>query len=79
MKIISTFRQIKDDLDLRTSGVYCIPCECGKGYMGQTSRTIEIKCQEHIRHLCHGQSEKSAVAEHLLSQGKKVNFKKHID
>ena len=33
--------------------MYCIPGECGKIYVGQTSRTIEIRCQEHIRHLCH--------------------------
>jgi hypothetical protein len=44
--------------------------------VGQTSRTIEIRCQEHIRHLCHGQTEESAVAEHLLNTGHEIQFEK---
>jgi hypothetical protein len=39
-KTSSTLRPIKDDLCLKTSGVYCVSCECGKVYVGQTSRTI---------------------------------------
>jgi hypothetical protein len=31
----------KDKLGLKTSGVYRIPCECGKVYIGETGRTIE--------------------------------------
>jgi hypothetical protein len=62
-KTSNTLRPIKDDLCLKTSGVYCISCECGKVYVGQTSRTIYIRCQKHLRHLHHGQTEKSAVAE----------------
>ena len=27
--------------------MYCIPCECGKVYVGHTSRTIETRCQEY--------------------------------
>jgi hypothetical protein len=46
------------------SGVYCIPCEYGKVYVGQTW-TIEIIYQEYIQHLHHGQTAKSAVADHL--------------
>ena len=64
-KTSSTLWLIKEDLGHKTSGVYCVPCECGKVYAGQTSRTIEIRCQEHIRHLHHGQTAKSAVAEHV--------------
>lgn len=52
-KTTNSLRIINDDLGLSTSGVNCIPCECGKIYVGQTSRTNEIRCQEHIRHLCH--------------------------
>jgi hypothetical protein len=39
-KTSSTLRPIKDDLCLKTSGVYCILCECGRVYVGQTSWTI---------------------------------------
>jgi hypothetical protein len=49
-KTINTLRLIKDNLGLRTSGMYCIPCECGKVYVGHTSRKIEVRCQERIRH-----------------------------
>jgi len=43
-KTVSTLKWIKDDLGLKASGVYCSPCECGKVYVGQTSRTIlEVK------------------------------------
>jgi hypothetical protein len=45
-------------------------------YAGQTSRTIEIRCQEYIRHLQHGQTEKSAAEEHLLNRGHAIQFAK---
>jgi len=64
-KTINTLRMIKDDLGLRTSGMYCIPCKCGEVYGGQTSRMIEIRCQKPRRHLWNGKSEKSAVAEQI--------------
>jgi hypothetical protein len=34
-KINSYLPHIKDALGLRTPGVYNIPCECGKVYVGQ--------------------------------------------
>jgi predicted GIY-YIG superfamily endonuclease len=75
-KTLSTLRPIKDDLGLKTSGVYSIPCECDKVYVGRTSRIIEIRCQEHIRHPRHGQTEKSTVAEYLLNTGHEIQFEK---
>jgi hypothetical protein len=32
-KISSFFHPVKDDLGLRTAGVYSIPCECGQVYI----------------------------------------------
>ena len=46
-KTSSTLRLIKGNQDLKTSGIYHIPCECGKLYVGQTARTIENRYQEH--------------------------------
>jgi hypothetical protein len=43
---------------------YSIPCECGKVYIGQSGRTIQIRFKEHERHVRLAQTEKSAVAEH---------------
>jgi hypothetical protein len=76
-KTSSTLRLIKDSKGLKTSGIYCIPCECGKVYVGQTASTIEIRYQEHIRHLPIGHTEKSTVAEHLLNTGHEIQFKKN--
>jgi hypothetical protein len=35
MKLSSLLRPVKDHLGLRTPGVYRIPCECGRVYIGQ--------------------------------------------
>jgi hypothetical protein len=75
-KTSSTLRLIKDNQGLQTSGIYCIPCECDKVYVGQTASTIQIRYQEHIRHLPIGHTEKSTVAEHLLNTGHKIQLKK---
>jgi hypothetical protein len=41
-------------------------CYCGgEVYGGQTSRMIEIRCQNPRRHLLHGKSEKSALTEQI--------------
>jgi hypothetical protein len=37
-KISSFLCPVKDDLGLRTPGVYSIPCECNQVYIGQTGR-----------------------------------------
>jgi hypothetical protein len=34
---------VEDDLELKASGLYSIPCECGKVYIGETGRLIEIQ------------------------------------
>jgi hypothetical protein len=53
---------------LRTPGIYSIPCECGKVYIGQSSRSIQIRLKEHNRHIRLTQTDKSAVAEHIINQ-----------
>ena len=39
-KISQLLRPVKDDLGLRMPGIYKIPCECGKVYIGQTGCTV---------------------------------------
>ena len=67
--------KVKDPLGLKTPGVYEIPCECGKSYIGETSRTIETRTKEHQRHLRLAQPEKSAVAEHSVSEDHAIQWK----
>jgi hypothetical protein len=50
-KISSLLRPVKDNLGLRTPGVYSIPCECGQVYIGQTGRTIDTRIKQHSRHI----------------------------
>jgi hypothetical protein len=65
---------VKDDPGLKIPGVYGIPCECGKTYIGQTNRTIETRRKEHMRHLRLGQPDKSAVRQHALETGHRVEI-----
>jgi len=58
----------KDAPGLRTPGIYKIPCECGKVYIGQTGRSIQLRIKEHERHIRLVQPEKSGVAEHSFNQ-----------
>jgi hypothetical protein len=72
----STLRPIKDNLGIKTSEVQCSQCGCGIVYVDHTSRTNEIMCQEYIIHLQHGQTEKSAAAQHLQNTGHAIQFEK---
>jgi hypothetical protein len=67
-KIVNYLPQVKDAIGLKTPGIYKIPCECGKVYIGQSGRSIHLRIKEHDRHIRLAQSNKSAVAEHSLNQ-----------
>ena len=74
-KISQLLRNPKDKRDpLATTGIYSIPCECGKVYIGMTSRSIKTRICEHQRHLRLGQPERSAVAEHAISNQHAIMF-----
>jgi hypothetical protein len=69
MKLSSHLHPVKDHLGLRTPGVYRIPCECGRVYIGQTGRSVDIRLKEHQRHIRLEHPDKSAIAEHSIDQG----------
>jgi hypothetical protein len=50
-KIFSYLPPVKDALGLRTPGIYSITCECGKVYIGQSGRSIQLRIKEHNRHI----------------------------
>jgi hypothetical protein len=54
--------------ELRIPGIYSIPCERGKVYIGQSGRSIQLRIKEHTRHIRMAQPYKSAVAEHTINQ-----------
>jgi hypothetical protein len=57
----------KDSLGLKTPGVYSIQCECGRVYIGQSGRSIQLRIKEHNRLIKLAQPNKSAVAEHSIN------------
>ena len=67
-KISSSLPPVKDAIDLKTPGVYRIPCECGKVYIGQSGRFFHQRIKEHERHIRLAQPDKSAVPEHSFNQ-----------
>jgi transposase len=73
-KLSSLLRPVKDHFGLRTPGVYRIPCECGRVYIGQTGRSVDIRLKEHQRHIRLEHLDKSAVAEHSIDQGHRIQF-----
>jgi len=67
-KIANYLPQVKDAIGLKTPGIYKIPCECGKAYIGQSGQSIHLRMKEHDRHIRLPQPDKSAVEEHSLNQ-----------
>jgi len=54
-------------LGLRTPGIYSIPCEGGRVYIGQSGRSVQLSFKEHNRHIRLAQPDKSEVAEHSIN------------
>ena len=58
-------RSVKDRVDPSLKkGVYLIPCECGKTYIGETRRSIRTRVKEHSADIRLNRTHKSALAEH---------------
>ena len=62
---------VKDRLPAgsRTHAVYAVTCQtCGEQYVGETLRSVEVRCKEHKDAIRLGQTAKSAIAEHVHGQ-----------
>jgi hypothetical protein len=51
---------------------YSISCECGRCYIGETSRPLEVRIKEHKYNLTQGLLEKSKLAQHAYGEGHKI-------
>jgi hypothetical protein len=77
-KTAQMLRSAKGGLEHRVPGVYRIPCECGKVYVGQSGRTVEARYQEHQRYISVHQPEKSAVAEHVNERKSRKKYTRYL-
>ncbi|XP_045541880.1 uncharacterized protein LOC123723345 [Papilio machaon] len=68
-QIKQLMRSPKDRDPLDSPGVYEIPCDCGKSYVGETGRNIKSRLSEHIRSMRKLDGNTSAVADHALNSG----------
>jgi hypothetical protein len=73
-KIASFLWPVKDDLGLKTPGVYSIPCECGQVYIGQTEWSIDTRIKEQHRYIRLSHPDKSAVAERNIGRGYRIQL-----
>jgi len=62
-----------DTLD-RSQRIYRIPCECGREYIGDTSRPLNIMIREHKCNLGEGHIDKSKLAPHGVVKGHKIDW-----
>jgi hypothetical protein len=46
-KVTFFLQPIKDDHGLKSLGIYSMPCECGKVYIGQIGCSIDTRMKEH--------------------------------
>ena len=54
--------------------VYSVPCSCGKSYIGETIRRLDTRLEEHREACKRGETDKSAVAEHVWSEQHQMDW-----
>ena len=54
--------------------VYCIPCECGKVYVGETGHNLPTGLKEHRAHRRRGDFDKSSIVKHSHITDHKVDW-----
>jgi hypothetical protein len=54
--------------------VCSIPCEFGRGYIGETGRPLAMRLREHRHNIKEGLLEKSKLAQHAYKEGHRVGW-----
>jgi hypothetical protein len=65
-KISTSLQSVKDELELKTPGVYRTPCGCSHVYIGQTGWSINTRLKENYRHIRLEHPNKSDGTEHNI-------------
>jgi hypothetical protein len=63
---------VKDNLGLRTLGVYRFPCDCSKIYIGQTGLSVDTGLKKDQQHVGLENPDQSTVAEHSVDLGYRI-------
>ena len=71
----SYLMRVKDRVptSMKSSVVYCVPCSCGKVYIGETVSKLETKMKEHEDACKKGTTKKSAIGEHAWTTNHTIN------
>ncbi|XP_022090938.1 cholesterol 24-hydroxylase-like [Acanthaster planci] len=75
LQLHNLFTSHKDRQDpQRRPGVYRIPCQCGKVYIGETGRDLPTRINEHKTHGRKGELEKSSIIKHSHTEDHQINW-----
>ncbi|KAJ8915502.1 hypothetical protein NQ315_012383 [Exocentrus adspersus] len=55
--------------------IYQIPCQCGKHYIGETSRPLDVRIKEHKNYVRNYQVDRSNLAQHVWDNYHQINWK----
>jgi hypothetical protein len=73
-KVSSFLLLLKDNLGLRTPGIYRISCECDRVYTGQTGHSVGTRLKEVQQHNQLEHPDMSAIAENSVNLGHCIQF-----
>src|SRR5436190_1533465 len=54
--------------------VYKVPCSCDRNYIGQTSRPVKTRIEEHMKKVKNKESYGSKISEHVLETGHNIKW-----
>jgi hypothetical protein len=67
LRSILTQTKPKNTEESTKNCVYSIPCSCGDSYIGETSRPLEVRQNEHRSYIRNRQITASKISEHILT------------
>lgn len=64
-----------DNENQRTKNcIYKVPCECGKSYIGETGRPLQVRIKEHKKLVRLGETDKSRIAQHAWEEEHRIEW-----
>ena len=54
--------------------IYCLDCQCGRQYIGETKRPFNFRLKEHQNHVRKMNTKDSRIADHVWSEDHRMNW-----